>query len=599
MFEKQLNKLQTLLPVIKATDDQQLMAMGKFLYDRITHPDSYVVFIGETSSGKSTVINSLIQESLLPVSASPTTGTVIETEFREDIESTQFLRITKEASFQKIERLIEFNHLAKNPTSDTARLKIIKKANANLISGMRLFDTPGYNSIIESHTEILKDFLPNADVVVYTIGYKIGIQNEDFIFMRYLRELLRPDTPIIIVVNRCPESVRDSNPRIQEIKKYTKDLLGFEPQLSIVYQDISSDENKEAMPDVTSLQAKINEVIDSPTREKLLADAFDLYITDLFESCDSLLKTRLLSAKISRDGFDNLVAESKAMADKLEEAIPTMITPCFDNIRRVLPGKFHLVCNKVGNNIADRISNASKFDKEETIAFVNSYLLPHQIKLSANEEIQNYIDVELTDLNNRIDDYIQKETIKYENTISIILDTALDKASGTLLKKYATRTATNGLTQYVAQFGGMGGVNAGIANAASHLLKKVGDFFGKTFSRATHNTLKHTLAKIGATSIKAVGVAIAVIGELAFETWDLTHWQSKCKRKVSQALKDWEKDSLPTAIKDIDELESQNISTIREIAQKYRTMYDGEKPHDYEDALRKSNIADEWKNSNL
>ena len=36
----------------------------------------------------------------------------------------------------------------------------------------RIFDTPGYGSIVAEHEEVLKDFLPNSDFVVYTINYK-------------------------------------------------------------------------------------------------------------------------------------------------------------------------------------------------------------------------------------------------------------------------------------------------------------------------------------------------------------------------------------------------------------------------------------------
>lgn len=59
MFEALVEKLESLEDLVSMTGDPEIVAMSKFLCDRIMHPDSYVVMLGETSSGKSSVINGL------------------------------------------------------------------------------------------------------------------------------------------------------------------------------------------------------------------------------------------------------------------------------------------------------------------------------------------------------------------------------------------------------------------------------------------------------------------------------------------------------------------------------------------------------------
>ena len=147
-------------------------------------------------------------------------------------------------------------------------------------------------------------------------------------------------------------------------------------------------------------------------------------------------------------------------------------------------------------------------------AFSDDRLLRREFEESFGSEafeslIVNYTEktliVGLDDLNRKVDDYIQKELIDFNNQISIKIQTNLDAATSNLAASILNKLGTSSLESYFFAFGGMGGANAGVANAASHLLKKAGDLFGHTFSRATHNGVKHFLAKIGATSMKDMG----------------------------------------------------------------------------------------------
>lgn len=66
-------------------NSQRLIELSKFLRQRISQPDSYVVVLGESCSGKSTIINSLIGQGILPVSSVPSTGAITEVFIDPDI----------------------------------------------------------------------------------------------------------------------------------------------------------------------------------------------------------------------------------------------------------------------------------------------------------------------------------------------------------------------------------------------------------------------------------------------------------------------------------------------------------------------------------
>ena len=103
MFESSIKKLESLEPLVSMTGKPEIDAMAKFLYERITHPDSYVVLLGETSSGKSSVINGLLGAPILPMKADPSTATITEVEFSDKVSENEFYAINKNATIEKID----------------------------------------------------------------------------------------------------------------------------------------------------------------------------------------------------------------------------------------------------------------------------------------------------------------------------------------------------------------------------------------------------------------------------------------------------------------------------------------------------------------
>ena len=595
MFEKQKQKLIGLKPVLNAVGNEELWGLAKFLYERIKSPDSYVVFIGETSSGKSSIINGILAQPILPVSAVPTTGSITEIAFEKASDKIKYEAIYKNGTKSELANRKEFEDLVWKPNINMARLRVCVPENGNQHIGLRLFDTPGYNSIVEEHEEILKEFLPNADIVVYTVGYKIGIQDEDYLFLRYLKELIRPEVPVILAINRCPLKADSSESRVKEIKSYATDILGYQPEISLIKQAEIISEDIPAIPDATELWNQINSQLNSNSRLELLENAFDQYIDELFERCDKELKMRLATSKMSYDAYQTILNEQKETADRLLKAIPELIEPTFNKIYERIPILMDQVSEEVADRVAEKLESASKFTKDETVNFVNSFFLPHELKISSRDIVQDYISVELTDLNSRVDDYINQEIIKFNHKVAIQIETAVGKTGEGIFKKYAGNAATNALGKYFAQFGGQGGAGAGVANAASHMLKKMGDAVGKRFSRETHNALKHYMAKFGATSMKAVGAAVTVLLELGFIIWDLSTWKSKARKESKKALLEWKKDTQKTVLLDLKKLEDENKELIRQIANETLHSFDQEKPMDFEAASRDSQLADEWK----
>ncbi|WP_028330988.1 dynamin family protein [Brachyspira alvinipulli] len=569
-MQELVKKMELVYSLCNNINDSRLIVLAKFLKNRIDNPDSFVVFLGETSSGKSSILNGLMQENILYVSSSPSTGSIIEILSDNEAKEKSYYAINKDATMEIIDKET-FDELAKNPDKELERLRLQTNIKDYNFNGLRLFDTPGYNSIVSEHEEVLKEFLPNSDVVIYVVNYKIGIQENDFTFLNFLKELLGNDVDVSIVINRVPEGRTAEDNRIKEILRYGKDILNYEPKYFIINAIQTEDY---PLPQSCELWKYIEEKIHSQERQEALKNNFNNFILDLFYQCEVEVNKRYQSIKLNREQKEAIKKEIEEFKNKKSKAIE-MIDSTFDRVINNVKKKLQDVIPVVNSKICSSIDAEDRMLKDETIAYVNSHLLPFTIKQEVSE-VQRYISIELEDLDKQLENYLNTVINQFVGKIEIIFSSFMDKAQINIAQKLGEKILNQGLLGYFAKYGGAGKAAAGVANAASHLLKKIGEIFGKTFSKSTHNALKQFLSKIGATSTKAIGAAAAVVIELASMIIDYATWKSKLKGKVKDGVEKWYEEAKPAIIKDLEKLREENKKNITEIFDNFSSQYEYE-----------------------
>ncbi|GEM_PF-936995 len=117
-----------------------------------------IVFIGEFSTGKSSIINALLGERILPEGITPTTDRITILRYGDVRE----------------EHDENGNHYISIPEE---RLK-----------GVFIVDTPGTNVTLEQHEQITHQFIPKADIVFFVIGAERAVTGSEVRLIRFIKE---------------------------------------------------------------------------------------------------------------------------------------------------------------------------------------------------------------------------------------------------------------------------------------------------------------------------------------------------------------------------------------------------------------------------
>ena len=158
-----------------------------------------IVFMGEFSTGKSSIINALIGENILEQGITPTTDKITIIKFGE----------LKEEKFE---------NGVLNITVPNKRLE-----------NTYLVDTPGTNVTIEQHERITKEFIPRADIVFFTIGAERAVTGSESDFIKFLKDDWSKN--IVFLLNKIDvaQNEEELNNLLAHVSTELKKLFGIEP----------------------------------------------------------------------------------------------------------------------------------------------------------------------------------------------------------------------------------------------------------------------------------------------------------------------------------------------------------------------------------
>lgn len=160
-----------------------------------------LVVAGEFNSGKSSFINALIGERVLPEGVTPTTDRIT------------LLRWDEEADEKAVEPFV-----------------VHRTHPAELLRELNVVDTPGTNAVIRRHEELTRDFVPRSDLVLFVTSADRPFTETERAFLEHIREWGKK---VVVVINKI--DILEAEAERAEVRNFVRrnaaELLGREPEV--------------------------------------------------------------------------------------------------------------------------------------------------------------------------------------------------------------------------------------------------------------------------------------------------------------------------------------------------------------------------------
>lgn len=159
------------------------------MQDIYNKKEYFVAFIGQFSAGKSYLINNLLERKLLPQGITETTPLLTYIRYNDelnDLNECAILHfqdgISEKISLEEVANIIQKSDDIKWNIENIDYLEIYLQEEI-LKNGMILLDTPGVNTIIERHEQLLDNSLLLSSKIIYVDGHSPSQVDVDKISM--------------------------------------------------------------------------------------------------------------------------------------------------------------------------------------------------------------------------------------------------------------------------------------------------------------------------------------------------------------------------------------------------------------------------------
>lgn len=149
--------LKSLEAEIKELSSERLLKKLEAVKENLENLFS-IVFIGEFSTGKSSIINALLGEDILAEGITPTTDEIT---------------------------ILKYGDMRGQDTLDGSRYISLSQER---LRGIYIVDTPGTNVTLEQHEKLTQDFIPRADIVFFTIGAERAVTGSEARLIEFIRK---------------------------------------------------------------------------------------------------------------------------------------------------------------------------------------------------------------------------------------------------------------------------------------------------------------------------------------------------------------------------------------------------------------------------
>lgn len=381
------------------------------MYEKVIENYELIIpIIGSFSAGKSSLINSFLNENYLLVGITPETSIATElryTDSNERIELVKENNILETYSINEIEKV-------KECAEKSSYVKIyLKNKNLKEISPIVLVDMPGFDSPLELHNQSILNYISKGSYYIILVNIEDGTLTRSMIRQIEGVKNSRKDFSFFL-----SKSNLRSNSEIEKVKEeiefQIEDKLDLEKIVIPIYKN--SGEN-------------LKIILKNINPEKLFKD---LFFPEIKENYYEILE----NISLKETSLKSSIEENKAIIENLQKSIDKTLEKKEKMLDEVKNNNSENKINLLVNNVGKSLSNS--IDELVNIAFNgNSELLSQTISDIVRNSLISETQAVISDIGNEIIlDFKQSiMDLKYEdinvNIVDKISTTIANQLNGT------------------------------------------------------------------------------------------------------------------------------------------------------------------------
>ena len=462
-------------------DYQRLMEVAQDLREMFF----MVVVIGEFNSGKSTFVNALLGEELLPMGITPTTEYI---------------------------ELIRYNETA-NRKPEVKNSTIREWAHPNTgAEGVAIVDTPGTGSVFTKHEAIAKDFLHRSDLVIFVISAKRAFADTERLYLQLAKDYGKK---IILVMNQIDLLEPSELSQVRRfIEGQVKETLNISPLLFPVSAKQALTNGKTTNDSgIPAVKAHLRGVYsdESLARQKLLSQ---------ITTTEHVLSKHLEIARQKADLVSQDITKVQTVQDELQiqsQGLESRMREASANLDVILEGVRQRGVKFIEQNLnIRRIGRGSSREKLQTE--FQEVVIGRSLR-DINESTEEYINAvvdqsrlywrNVIDRLNQLKDLMEQEVTGLDSSIYAEQRTSLQEAirlAESELKSYATGQVVTDMQDVF---------RANMTGFQTSLFASIGGLIVAILGAAAPGPLVGALAAPLALPAVIIGAPIAAIGGVA------------------------------------------------------------------------------------
>jgi len=282
------------------------------IIDRLETKGFEIALFGRVSSGKSSLLNHVVQSEILPVGVNPITAVPTRLVYGAIPSLTVWYADENPEQFD-VSKLPEFVSERHNPSNYKHVTRIlVELPSPRLRDGVVLVDTPGLGSLATSGAAETLAYLPRCDLGVVLIDGGSTLTEDD---LSTIRTLYEAGIPASVLLSKCDLLGTEDQLRSSQ---YISDQISAQLGLTLPVHPVSIEPTHSFL-----LDTWLTEVI-LPLYDKhlqLMQESLFRKIGSLREAVETALKLRLDRTRLSEGEPDNSPAELDAVDSGLRSAV--------------------------------------------------------------------------------------------------------------------------------------------------------------------------------------------------------------------------------------------------------------------------------------